>query len=150
MPTSPWPHDKSGPPGSLHVTSMVRISSGNRFYLREDSSSPSSFGPHDSISRVPTSKKWKGVGSVKELPYSLPAAKLVQGEIDVSMILEPSSPSSVVAEAQTVLKEVRTQIPPEMFDVSKLVCGTYVDPRLLVLRGVNGSALLFTRSVSSI
>ncbi|TKY74104.1 plastid-lipid-associated protein 14 [Spatholobus suberectus] len=48
--------------------------------------------------------------------------------------------------ARNVLQELRTQIPPEMFDLSKLVCGTYVDSRLLVLRGVNGSALLFTRS----
>ncbi|CAM8995186.1 unnamed protein product [Rhodiola kirilowii] len=36
--------------------------------------------------------------------------------------------------------------PPEMFDLSRLVCGTYLDARLLVLRGVNGSALLLARS----
>ncbi|KAH0464494.1 hypothetical protein IEQ34_007280 [Dendrobium chrysotoxum] len=146
MPISSWPHDKSGSPGSLLVKSKAKITSGRRLYLREeDGVMPSQFSSQESISSVLLSKKWKGVGSVKELPYSLPAAKLLHGEIDVSMNLEQSSPSTI-GEAQTVLKEVRTQIPPEMFDISKLVCGTYIDSRMLVLRGVNGSALLFTRS----
>lgn len=34
---------------------------------------------------------------------------------------------------QKVLQEVHTQIPFEMFDVSKFVCGTYVDSRMIVL-----------------
>ncbi|BAS73497.1 Os01g0655500, partial [Oryza sativa Japonica Group] len=53
-----------------------------------------------------------------------------------------------VSSAQKVLQEIRTQTPPEMFDLSKIVCGTYVDARLMILRGVNGSALFFTRSNS--
>lgn len=135
MPISPWPHDKSGCLGSLLVRSTVRMLPGRRLYLKED----------ESVSRVSLSKKWKGVGCVKELPFTLPAAELlIKDEIDVAMKLGPSLP----CDAQTVLNEVRTQIPPEMFDVSKLVCGTYVDSRMLVLRGVNGSALLFTRSCS--
>ncbi|KAK8933664.1 hypothetical protein KSP39_PZI015780 [Platanthera zijinensis] len=146
MPISPWPHDKSGCPGSLLVKSTVRMSSGRRLYLKEDDDDGSvpRFAPHESVSHVSLSQKWKGVGSLKELPFSLPAAKLIQDEIDVAMKLGPSAP----CDAQTVLNEVRTQIPPEMFDVSKLVCGTYVDSRMLVLRGVNGSALLFSRSCS--
>lgn len=65
------------------------------------------------------------------------------GEIDISMTVG-SDPN--VDEAQGVLKEVRIQIPQEMFDLTRFACGTYIDSRLLVLRGVNGSALLFTRS----
>ncbi|KAK1267894.1 hypothetical protein QJS04_geneDACA008194 [Acorus gramineus] len=87
-------------------------------------------------------KKWKGVANMnKEPPFNLPVVKLTSSEVEVTMNLNES-----VGGAMDVLREVRTQVPPEMFDVSKLVCGTYVDARLLVLRGVNGSALLFTRS----
>ena len=77
----------------------------------------------------------------KEFPSSLPVAKLVSGEIEVTMNMADrmESPGNVIG-------EVRKQIPQEMFDLSKLVCGTYIDSRLLVLRCVNGSALLFTRS----
>jgi hypothetical protein len=46
-----------------------------------------------------------------------------------------------------IVQEIRVQVPPEMFDLSRLLCGTHVDSRLLVLRGVNGPALLFTRSM---
>lgn len=145
MPVSSWPHNKSGSAGRLLVQSRARITSGRRLYLREEDDTVlrSQFSSQEPVSSVLLSKKWKGVGSVKELPYSLPAAKLLQGEIDVSMKLEESSSGG---DAQTVLNEVRTQIPPEMFDISKLICGTYIDSRMLVLRGVNGSALLFTRS----
>lgn len=80
----------------------------------------------------------------KELPSSLPVAKLVSSDIDVTMNIDDSLGENV--NPSNVVQEIRTQIPPEMFDLSKLVCGTYLDPRLLILRGVNGSALLFTRS----
>lgn len=91
-----------------------------------------------------SSRKWKEIG-IKEPPFGLPAAKFVAGEIDIEMRLDPMPSSN--EEVGNVLREVRTQIPPEMFDVSKIVCGSYVDSRLMVLRGVNGSALLFTRSI---
>lgn len=81
---------------------------------------------------------------LKELPSSLPAVKLTVDDINVSLKLDSSSLSADAA--KKVLQEVRTQIPFEMFDVSKFVCGTYVDSRMMVLRGVSGSALLFTRS----
>jgi hypothetical protein len=79
------------------------------------------------------------------VPPNLPVANFRVGEIDISMNLE-SDPSVEVA--QGVLKEVRTQIPQEMFDLTRFACGTYIDSRMLILRGVNGSALLFTRSCS--
>lgn len=61
----------------------------------------------------------------------------VAGEVDIEMSLDPMLSSH--GEVGNVLWEIRTQIPPETFDVSKLVCGTYADSRLmvlLVLRGV--------------
>lgn len=115
-------------------------------YLREDSNESSPFSSQEpNVWKVP-SKKLKEIGA-KEPPFGLRAAKLVAGEVDIEMSLD--STQSSPEEAGNVLREVRTQIPPEMFDVSKLVCGTYIDARLMVLRGVNGSALLFTRSCSS-
>ncbi|KAJ6841014.1 putative plastid-lipid-associated protein 14, chloroplastic isoform X2 [Iris pallida] len=144
MPTSQWPHNKSGDPGNLHIETSVRVATGRRLYLREEESRSNSVSSQESIARKISSKKWKGWSTVKEPPFGLPAAKFVAGEIDVSMRFDSSASNPSVA--RNVLQEVRTQIPPEMFDVSKLVCGTYVDSRLLVLRGVNGSALLFTRS----
>ncbi|KAG0495105.1 hypothetical protein HPP92_006099 [Vanilla planifolia] len=144
MPSSSWPHNKSGPHGSLLINSIVRTTPGRRLYLKEAETSPSKFSFQESVSQLMGSKKWKGVGSLKELPHSLPSTKLVHGELDVKMNLDPSHAN--VGEAQAVLNEVRIQIPPEMFDITKLVCGTYIDSRMMVLRGVNGSALLFTRS----
>jgi hypothetical protein len=89
--------------------------------------------------------KWGKASNIKELPASLPAASINvdEDEVDVSM----SCGSTLnVKSAGKVLQEVRTQTPPEMFDLSKIVCGTYIDSRLMILRGVNGSALLFIRS----
>ncbi|RRT81172.1 hypothetical protein B296_00002643 [Ensete ventricosum] len=144
IPTPEWPHDKSGPPGSLHVESCVKICPGRRLYPKEEDGEASrslfqNFSAHN-LSR----RKWKGMGNIKELPSSLPAVKLLVDDVDVSMKLDSSSLS--VDTAEEVLREVRTQIPFEMFDVSKFVCGTYVDSRMMVLRGISGSALLFTRS----
>lgn len=142
MPTPNWPHDKSGAPGSLHVKSSVSITPG-RLYFTEEEGEPKelSFQKH-SIRRLPRSK-WK-VAKLKELPSSIPAVKLIVDGIDISLSYESSSLS--VDAARNVLQEVRIQIPPEMFDVSRLVCGSYVDARMMVLRGANGSALLFIRS----
>ncbi|KAJ4781028.1 OBP3-responsive protein 1 [Rhynchospora pubera] len=120
-----WPHDKSGTSGSLHIASNTNLSPG-RFY---GNSSNSSYG--------------NSLGSNWEVPPSLPVANLRVGEIDVSMTME-SNPS--IDEAQRILKEVRIQIPQEMFDLTRVICGTYIDSRMLVLRGADGSALLLTRS----
>ncbi|XP_078153308.1 OBP3-responsive protein 1 isoform X1 [Carex rostrata] len=123
--TPHWPHDKIGTPGSLHVTTNTNLSPGRSYGNSSNSTYGNSFGSN-----------W-------EVPPSLPVAKFHVGEIDISMTIG-SDPN--VDEAQGVLKEVRIQIPQEMFDLTRFACGTYIDSRLLVLRGVNGSALLFTRS----
>ncbi|KAM0938473.1 putative non-specific serine/threonine protein kinase [Dioscorea sansibarensis] len=143
MPGQQWPHDKSGDLGNLQVKSSLRLAFGRRLYLREEDIESKTLSSQEFVARRTYGKKWKK-GKAKEPPFSLPAAKLVFGDIDVSVIL--GSSQSNVDVAQRVIQEVRTQIPPEMFDVSKLVCGTYVDSRMMVLRGVSGSALLFARS----
>lgn len=147
-----WPHDKSGKNGSLEVKSLFRLMAGKRLYLKQEDQDKStekfSFGPFSSeldLAQKISGKKWRKVIPFKEFPSSLPAAKLVAGDIEVTMSLDDPL-NQDVGTARNVLQEVRTQVPPEMFDLSKLVCGTYVDSRLLVLRGVNGSALIFTRS----
>ncbi|WOL03169.1 putative plastid-lipid-associated protein 14, chloroplastic [Canna indica] len=147
IPTPDWPHDKSGHPGSLHVKSVVRLCPGRRIYPKEDDSEAKSFIFQSSSVHSLASRKWKGMDNLKEFPSSLPAVKLLVDDVDVSMRLDSSA--LTVDIAKNVLKEVRTQIPLEMFDLSKFVCGTYVDSRMMVLRGVSGSALLFTRSCST-
>ncbi|KAJ4956229.1 hypothetical protein NE237_013012 [Protea cynaroides] len=140
-----WPHDKIGIAGRLQVGSLARLTAGKRLYPKEENArSSSSFKAQESLTQKLSSGKWRA-GSVKELPSSLPVVNLHSGEIEVTMSLDDPSLQEVDV-ASYVLREVRLQIPPEMFDVSRIVCGTYVDSRLLVLRGVNGSALLFTRS----
>lgn len=145
-----WPHDKTGVDGKLQVNSIFKLKAGRRLYLKEEENTTGklSLGPsdtHDAFPQKLSGRKWKKA-PFKEFPSSLPVAKLVSSEIDnVTMSLgDPLSTN--VDSARNVVQEVRTQIPTEMFDLSKLVCGTYVDSRLLVIRGVNGSALLFTRS----
>ncbi|KDP22148.1 hypothetical protein JCGZ_25979 [Jatropha curcas] len=144
-----WPHDKTGVVGKLEIDSVFRLTSGKRLYLKKEKTTEKfSFGESsnlDSLFQKQTGRKWRKAIPFKEFPSSLPVAKLVSGDIEVTMNLGDPLNQNVVT-ARNIIQEVRTQIPPEMFDLSKLVCGTYVDSRLLVLRGMNGSALLFTRS----
>ncbi|XP_050223581.1 probable plastid-lipid-associated protein 14, chloroplastic [Mercurialis annua] len=148
MTSDDWPHDKTGVTGKLDINSSFKLMSGRRLYIKEEKTTARlSFGQSnnlDSAMKKLSGKKWKKVIPYKEFPSSLPVAKLVSGEIEVTMNINDELKKDV--SAGNVVQEVRTQIPPEMFDLSKLVCGTFVDSRLLVLRGVNGSALLFTRS----
>lgn len=145
-----WPHDKAGVTGRLQVTSFFRLTAGKRLYLKQEKSSnkfslatPNAEG---FVFEKLSGKRWRKALPFKESPSSLPVAKLVSNDIEVSVSLsEPLSENVKIA--QNVVQEVRTQVPPEMFDLSKLVCGTYLDSRLLILRGVNGSALFFTRSL---
>lgn len=144
-----WAHDKAGTSGKFQVLSVSKLRAGRRLYIKEESinRSPHSHSPdiQDSIMEKLSSKKWRKIMPIKKLPSSLPVAKLVPGDIEMKMSLdEPLSRD--VKMAQNVIREVQMQIPPEVFDLSNIVCGTYVDPRLLVLRSVNGSALLLTRS----
>uniref|UniRef100_A0ACD5VHW0 Uncharacterized protein n=1 Tax=Avena sativa TaxID=4498 RepID=A0ACD5VHW0_AVESA len=139
MPESDWPHDKSGTEGNLLVTTSARITSG-RIYTNTEDMKGSRITPSSYLRG-----KWGKSSNMKQLPASLPAANINvdEDEVDVSM----SCGSTLnVNSAGKVLQEVRTQTPPEMFDLSKIVCGTYIDSRLMILRGVNGSALLFIRS----
>lgn len=141
-----WPHNKAGAAGKLQTFSQFRLVAGKRLYLKEEKKNIGKFsmGEPDAeeglVEKLET-KRWKKVVPFKEFPSSLPVAKLVSGEIEVTM-----SMTDRVESPGNVIGEVRKQIPQEMFDLSKLVCGTYIDSRLLVLRCVNGSALLFTRS----
>ncbi|KAL3026180.1 hypothetical protein AAZX31_04G217300 [Glycine max] len=144
-----WPHDKAGKSGRLQVNSLFTLRSGRRLYLKQDKTTEKFFfGPSSNVEALAQKfkgKKWRKIVPFKEFPSSLPAAKLASGDIDVRMNLDDPLNRNVDT-ARNVLQELRTQIPPEIFDLSRLVCGTYVDSRMLVLRGVNGSALLFTRS----
>lgn len=144
-----WPHDKSGTTGKLQVNAMFRLTAGRRLYLKEDKTtgkfpSPSSTS-QNSVIRKFSGRKWRKAIPFKEFPSSLPVAKLTPHDVELTMSLDDPLSTNVDI-AKTVVREVRTQVPPEIFDLSKIVCGTYLDPRLLVLRGVSGSALLFTRS----
>ncbi|GJM93691.1 hypothetical protein PR202_ga10273 [Eleusine coracana subsp. coracana] len=141
MPESDWPHDKSGTAGTLSVTTSARMAAG-RIYISEQDSEESRIISSRS-SRRHLRGKWRKVSKVKELPASLPTVRIATDGIDVSM---SCSSTLNVSSAQNVLQEIRTQTPPEMFDLSKVVCGTYIDARLMILRGVNGSALVFARS----
>ncbi|KAJ1376916.1 Protein kinase domain [Sesbania bispinosa] len=144
-----WPHDKTGKSGRVQVNSSFALTAGRRLYLKQDKTTEKfSFGPssnEEALAQKFTGKKWRKILPFKEFPSSLPAAKLAPGDIDVTMNLDDPLNRNIDT-ARNVLQELRTQVPPEIFDLSKIVCGTYVDSRLLVLRGVNGSALLFTRS----
>lgn len=147
-----WPHDKVGLDGKLEVNSSFRLKAGRRLYLQEEKDTTNfqsaAKNSQDAVIKTLSGKKWRKALAYREFPSSLPVAKLMSSDVDVTMSLkEPLSKD--VKTAQQVVHEVRTQIPPEMFDLSKIVCGTYVDSRLLVLRSVDGSALLFTRSCTT-
>ncbi|XP_010049156.1 probable plastid-lipid-associated protein 14, chloroplastic isoform X1 [Eucalyptus grandis] len=144
-----WPHDKSGVAGQLQVNSVFKLKAGRQLYLKEENSKGYfSLGQsidRDALFQRLASGRWGKAIPYKELPSSLPVATFISD--DIELLLNLGRPlNQEVDSAKKVLQEVRTQIPPEMFDLSRLVCGTYVDSRLLVLRSVNGSALLFTRT----
>nr|XP_043615535.1 probable plastid-lipid-associated protein 14, chloroplastic isoform X2 [Erigeron canadensis] len=146
-----WPHDKIGIDGKLQVNSTFKITSGKRLYQKEEKSSlnlPSiADNAQESAIKKLSGKKWKKALHHQEIPSSLPVVKLMSKDIDVTLALDEPLTKDIGA-AKVVINEVRMQIPPEMFDLSKIVCGTYIDSRMLVLRSVSGSALLFTRVCS--
>lgn len=135
-----WPHDKVGVAGKLQITSHFRLTAGKRLYLKEEKGSENL----PSVIKKLSANKWRKALQHKELPSSLAVAKLVSGDIDVTLVLDEPLSNDIHA-AKAVVNEARMQIPPEIFDLSKIVCGTYIDSRMMVLRSVNGSALLFTR-----
>ncbi|XVF10050.1 hypothetical protein REPUB_Repub07fG0150200 [Reevesia pubescens] len=143
-----WPHDKRGIKGKLQVNSLSSLKAGRRLYLKEKATEGFSLrqsNPEESIVEKLSSRKWRKAIPFKEFPSSLPVAKLLPDDIEVSMSFDDPLNQNVDV-ARNIVLEIRTQVPPEMFELSNFVCGTYVDSRMLVLRGVNGSALIFTRS----
>ncbi|MFS7968094.1 hypothetical protein Hanom_Chr09g00793511 [Helianthus anomalus] len=148
-----WPHDKIGIHGKLVVNSTFRLTSGKRHYIIKDEEENENLPPafatnaQESAIKKLSGNKWRKALQQREPPSSLPVVKLVSSDIDVALVLNEPLSKDIEA-AQSVVNEVRMQIPPEMFDLSKIVCGTYVDSRMMVLRSVNGSALLFTRVCS--
>ncbi|MBA0689893.1 hypothetical protein Goari_007599, partial [Gossypium aridum] len=143
-----WPHNKRGIKGKLQVNSSSSLKAGERLYLNDMAMEGFSLGQSNSeksIIEKLSSRKWRKVIPFTELPSSLPVAKLLLDNIEVSMTLDETLKQGVDV-AINIVQEIRIQIPPEMFELTNIVCGTYVDSRMLVLRGVNGSALIFTRS----
>ncbi|XP_078429077.1 OBP3-responsive protein 1 [Wolffia australiana] len=118
MPTDGWAHDKSGLDGRLRAAvPAVQLTQGRRVFLDEP-------GPSDAV--------------------SLPAAQIAAEEVALEVSFSAAPPS--VDFAKAAVREVRIQIPPDLFDPTRILCGSYLDARLLVLRAADGSALLFSRS----
>ncbi|KAG6551385.1 hypothetical protein Mapa_007031 [Marchantia paleacea] len=144
-----WPQDKKGKKGSLNVrASSVDLSDAERLYPEDDK---------EGMNRRPT-KVDENVSTPKRRsrqilpdepgPASMPVVRLgYPGEIDMNMNLDFDAEDASLP--QRIVREVRILIPQEMFDITGLVCGTYVDSRLMVMRGVTGSACLFVRSPRS-
>ncbi|KAI5084614.1 hypothetical protein GOP47_0000783 [Adiantum capillus-veneris] len=80
-------------------------------------------------------------------PPSLPVVRFDIDDLEMTMEVDYRGPDP--SYPMRSLDELRVQIPPESFDISKIVCGTYIDARLLVLRGVSGAALFFVRTAIS-
>lgn len=151
-----WLPNKSGTRGTLEVICTdVSIRKGERSYHSEFQTEVEGT---QSISATLVENfynqiKGRGFDYPREtkfqetVPASLPVVRLDLGEIDVTMELDYVGKDSSFP--LKTLREVRIQIPPESFDLSSIVCGTYIDSRLLVLRGVSGAALFFLRSPKS-
>lgn len=148
-----WPHDKIGIDGKLVVNSTFKLTSGKRLYIKDENDNGAQILPaiatkaQESAFKKLSGKKWRKALRERELPSSLQVVKLASSDMDVALVLNEPLSKDIEA-AQSVVSEVRLQIPPEMFDLSKIVCGTYIDSRMMVLRSVNGSALMFTRACS--
>lgn len=147
MPGKNWPHEKTGTGGRLQVTSLSKLRAGRRLYIKEETATKIRPTTPDMSESILESKKWRKIMPIKEFPSSLPVAKLVSSDVDITVRLDEPLARDVET-AQNAVHEVRMQVPPEVFDLSKIVCGTYVDSRLLVLRSVNGSAVVFTSQIS--
>ncbi|MBA0657302.1 hypothetical protein Goklo_009596, partial [Gossypium klotzschianum] len=128
-----WPHNKRGIKGKLQVNSSSSLKAGERLYLNDMAMEGFSLGQSNSeksIIEKLSSRKWRKVIPFTELPSSLPVAKLLLDNIEVSMTLDETLKQGVDV-AINIVQEIRTQIPPEMFELTNIVCGTYVDSRML-------------------
>jgi hypothetical protein len=161
---SNWSAEKTGPKGKFNVCAhTVALSEDTRLYQTdgEGSDKAALYPKQRSINHTqnhpishPTSQEIgrRADGSLRfrkqvipdETPASMPVIRLdVHEDLEMSMELDMKGISAL---PKKVLQEVQLQIPREMFDLTSLVCATYIDSRLLILRGVSGAALLFIRS----
>lgn len=49
--------------------------------------------------------------------------------------------------AKHAIREVRLQLPKELFDLNSLTCVSRLDERLMVMRGVTGASFLFVKTL---
>ena len=149
-----WVADKKGMQGKFEASaSNVNVQKGERVYTTEIQTEAHDLSDSLLEGIYRRLRRERGFDHIKEgnsntsslaSPNTLPVVRLdVQ---DVNMAMELDYVSKDTSYPMRCLQEVRIQTPPESFDISEVVCGTYIDARLLVLRGVSGAALLFVRS----
>eukprot|EP00249_Psilotum_nudum_P022380 c28493_g1_i3 orf=307-2301(-) len=151
-----WAPNKIGMTGCLQiVSSSINISSGERSYttgIQMESDGQNKLF-HKLVNLVESSnqqgRKDSGIKRLRKVlpatpPLVMPVIRFNHQDCDVSLKLDDtgSEPTFPIR----VLQELRIQIPPETFDISGIICGTYIDARLLVLRGISGAAFLLVRS----
>ncbi|KAL2634677.1 hypothetical protein R1flu_006156 [Riccia fluitans] len=141
-----WPQDKKGMKGSLNVhSSNVSVYDGERVYPDEEKGSEYDTPGVKSVENFSTSRRRFRRMLPDEPVPAMPVVRFGHSEeIDIRLNLAVDMKDRTLP--QRVIREVRIAVPPEMFDISKLVCGTYVDSRLMIVRTVTGTACLFIRS----
>eukprot|EP00250_Pteridium_aquilinum_P011210 c19909_g1_i1 orf=316-2409(-) len=156
-----WMLDKSGTQGRFEATSSkICLQKGERSYttdLETEADDVQEFSAARLVEGFYNQIKSKGFDYPRDAkffqsmsaaaPPTLPIVRLDIGDMDMSMELDYRGPDP--SYPMRSLDELRVQIPPESFDITKIVCGTYIDARLLVLRGMSGAALFFVRSAAS-
>ncbi|GBG85163.1 hypothetical protein CBR_g39728 [Chara braunii] len=68
------------------------------------------------------------------------------GEDEESISVELDYRGKDVDFMMRILNEVQRQLPMDLFHVSRLACVTYIDNRMLIVRGISGTAMLFLKS----
>ncbi|KAH7288510.1 hypothetical protein KP509_31G029100 [Ceratopteris richardii] len=154
-----WLLDKRGTQGKFEVTSnKVYVQSWERIYTTDlEQTEPDEVSGASAVKLVEGLQKQmrnRGYDYAKEgkffqsispaPPRSLPVIRLDIEDIDMTMEVDYRGPDP--SYPMRSLKELRVQVPHESFDVSNIICGTYIDGRLLILRGISGSALFFVRT----
>lgn len=154
-----WLPDKRGTQGKFEVTSSkLSLQRGERSYTSVLQTKGDDETQETSAARLVegfyNQVRNKGYDYPKEgkffrsvspaAPPSLPIVRLGIEDLEMTMEVDYYGPDS--SYPMRSLDELRVQIPPESFDIAKIVCGTYIDARLLVLRGVSGAALFFVRT----
>eukprot|EP00850_Spirogloea_muscicola_P015275 SM000116S24196 [mRNA] locus=s116:29813:34415:+ [translate_table: standard] len=126
-----WPLDKSGCKGSLTIC------------CKQVSARPGDLLTQKGMESAPGVDHW--AHGAEEPDWHRHGLLRLQVQ-DVGMNMRLDYRGSDATLPQRVVREVRLQIPRELFDVSGLVCCTHLSGRLMVLRSASGAALLLTRS----